>query len=108
MIGFAAKALGPLLVFVGTLVGVVGLNPTTTPNVDTFDVAVLATRIIWTIGLAAIATGAGIKLRYVVGTPMTELPDNQARLLRAAQWRNSVTFIVALILLIWILTLLPV
>ena len=108
LIGFASKALGLLLVFVGTLVGVVGLNPTTTPNINIIDCSILATRILWTIGLAAIATGAGIKLRYVLAAPMMELPDGQARLLRAAQWRNTLTFLVALVLLIWIMTFLPV
>jgi len=107
MLAFGAKALGLLLVFVGTLVGVIGLNPSTTPNVGILYDAVLVTRILWTLGLAAVATGAGIRLRYVIGMPAGELSDGQSRVVRAAQWRNSATFLIALILLIWILTFIP-
>ncbi len=108
MIAFASKALGLLLVFVGTVVGVIGLNPSTAPNLGTIDNAVLATRLLWTIGLAAVATGAGIKLRFVVPVPAGDLPDGQARVLRAAQWRNTLTFLLALFLLVWILAFIPV
>jgi hypothetical protein len=108
MIGFGAKALGLLLVFAGSIVGVVGLNPTTTPNVNIYEGAVLVTRLLWTIGLASLATGAGITLRFVIATPAGDLQDGQSRVLRAAQWRNTLTFLVAFVLLIWILTFLPI
>ncbi|MGI0130557.1 MAG: hypothetical protein ACREDE_08255 [Thermoplasmata archaeon] len=108
MMGFGAKTLGLLLVFVGTLVGVVGLNPTTSPNTNIIDGAVLATRVLWTIGLAAIAAGAGIKLQFVIGTPAGDLQEGHSRVVRASQWRNTATFLVALVLLVWIMTFLPV
>jgi hypothetical protein len=108
LLGFIGKALGLLLIFVGTLVGVIGLNPSTTPNITTIDNTVLVTRLLWTIGLAAIATGAGIKLRYVAVTPAQDLNDGQSRVLRGAQWRNTLTFLIALIFLFVILFFLPV
>lgn len=108
MMGFLAKGVGLLLVFVGTLIGVIGLNPTTNPVTSTIENSILATRILWTLGLAAIAAGAGIKLRYVAVTPATDLADGQSRVLRGAQWRNTVTFLVTLVLLIGILFFLPV
>jgi hypothetical protein len=108
MIAFGSKALGLLLVFVGTLVGVIGLNPTTSPNIGQINDAILVTRLLWALGLAAIATGAGIKLRYIIPTPTGDLQDGQSRVLRAAQWRNGLTFLLALVLLIWILTFIPV
>ena len=108
MIAFGAKALGLLLVFVGSLVGVVGLNPSTNPNIGAINDAILVTRLLWALGLAAIATGAGIKLRYCTSSPSEDLPDGRSRVLRAAQWRNALTFLVALVLLIWILTFIPV
>lgn len=109
MMGFLAKGVGLLLVFVGTLIGVIGLNPTTSaPSASTIDNSILATRILWSLGLAAIAAGAGIKLRYVAVTPAHDLTDGQSRVLRGAQWRNTVTFLVALVLLIVILFFLPV
>ena len=98
MMGFLAKGVGLLLVFVGTLIGVIGLNPTTNPVTSTIENSILATRILWTLGLAAIAAGAGIKLRYVAVTPATDLADGQSRVLRGAQWRNTVTFLVTLVL----------
>jgi hypothetical protein len=107
-LAFLAKAIGLLLVFVGSIVGVVGLNPSTSPNINTIDGAILVTRLLWTLGLAAVATGAGIKLRFVIGMPMGELQDGPSRVLRGAQWRNTLTFLVALVLLLWILTFLPV
>lgn len=109
MMGFLAKGVGLLLVFVGTLIGVIGLNPPASglPSQSTVANSILATRILWTIGLAGIAAGAGIKLRYVAVNPGTDLTDGQSRVLRGAQWRNTVTFLVALVLLIAILFFLP-
>ena len=107
LVSTATKALGLLLVFVGTLVGVIGLNPSTTPNVGFMYDAVFVTRLLWTLGLGALAAGAGIKLRYVLGPSSSVLSDGQARVMVASQWRNSLTFLVALILLVWILTFLP-
>jgi hypothetical protein len=109
MLGFLSKGVGLLLVFVGTLIGVIGLNPTTSaPSQSTIDGTILATRILWTLGLAAIGLGAGIKLRYVAVTPAQDLTDGQSRVLRGAQWRNTLTFLIALVLLIVIMYFLPV
>jgi hypothetical protein len=108
MLGFLSKALGLLLIFVGTLVGVVGLNPSTAPSITTIDNAILVTRILWALGIGAIATGAAIKLQFVYVTPAGDLPEGQSLLLRGAQWRNTLTFLLALIGLIWILAFIPV
>jgi hypothetical protein len=105
MLGFIAKAFGFLLVFVGTLVLVLGTNPTTSAlNLNILYGSILTGRLLWTIGLAAIGAGAGIKIRYVYVTPPGEMSDARARLLRASMWRNTVEFIIVLFLLVFLLT----
>ncbi|MGI0070653.1 MAG: hypothetical protein ACRECT_01015 [Thermoplasmata archaeon] len=104
-LAFYAKAGGFLLVFIGTLVLVTGTNPSTAPNFNILYDSILAGRLLWAIGLAAIATGAGIKLRYVYPTPNVELSDSRAGILRASMGRNMLLFVVALFLMVFILTL---
>jgi hypothetical protein len=109
MIAFFAKAGGLLLIFVGTLIGVIGLNPQTPPvNLSQYQDSLLAMRILWAMGLMAIASGAGMKLQFVYGAPSGDLPDGASRVLRAAQWRNTVTLLLCMFLLIWILTIYPI
>ncbi len=109
MLSSFAKMIGIALLFVGTLVIVIGGTEPSSCFTSTAGCgagalqtalnSILAARIIWTIGLAGLAFGAGLKLRSVTRNPS---PGTTAEAIAwtADRARNGMLFAVSAVLMV--------
>jgi hypothetical protein len=117
---FIAKAGGFLLIFIGTLVAVilvsfpascVPISGCSTGTIQGLLNALIAARILWTIGVFGIGVGAGLKLLQINHAAESgSMPEDRMTWLLRQRRSNGVLFILALILfafLLWTVTAVP-
>lgn len=105
-----ARGLGLLLLFVGTLVDVIGgtypadcfTSTCTTSTSASLQYAILAARILWVLGAFGLSSGAAIQLHFVLVTPESDSSEENARYL-AARRAAFVTFLVGIGILLAVL-----
>ena len=106
------RGMGLLLVFVGTLVDVIGgtypadcfTSTCTTSTAAGLQYAILAARILWALGAFGLSAGAAVQLHFVLIAPESETAEENARYL-AARRAAFVVFLVGIgILLALLLT----
>lgn len=111
LLSFLGKGGGFLLLFIGTLVDVIaGSYPadcfTSHCSGSTsagIQYAILASRILWSIGAFGLAAGAGIDLHFLQQNPESNSPEENARHL--ARRRAAFALVIAGIVILLVLTL---
>ncbi len=112
-LAFWARALGFLLLFVGTLVAVAfaslpGGCFASPPNCGTGFAsgaanAVLSARVLWTLGLFFVGAGAGFKLHWALSRSSSASSD-EVRVLIHDRWFNGLLVILTIVLLWFLLS----
>jgi hypothetical protein len=111
-LAFASQGIGLLLVFVGTLVMVVaGSVPancfTSTCNIGNTDQGIAygieTARLLWTLGLFAIAGGAGIRLQFFGPSTTTATQTPESTRIYLARRRGEFVILVVSIVLLFVL-----
>lgn len=112
-LAFWSRALGFLLLFIGTLVAVAfatagggcfTTNPDCGPGSGFLTGAanaLLAAKILWVIGLFFVGAGAGIKLHWGLGRSSNATPE-ELRALIHDRWLNGILVLTSIVLL-WLL-----
>jgi hypothetical protein len=107
-LGFWLRAGGFLLLFLGTLVAIVGATPGGScytgvcgGYVGQAANAILAAKILWTLGLGALGAGAGIRLHWGLRMPMSSSSEETAWVMaaRRTNWWLLVMSVVLMLLL---------
>jgi hypothetical protein len=108
LLGFWARAVGFLLLFLGTLIVVSFASPgggcvTTPSSCSGFAAqalnAVLAGKILWVLGLGALGAGAAIRLHWGLRMPENPRPD-EVNFVLADRRANGLLFILSMALLL--------
>jgi len=112
LLSLVGRGVGLALLFVGTLVDVIGgtfpadcYTSACTPSTSAgIQYAILAARLLWAIGAFGIAAGAGIQLHFVLHTPETDGAEENARFLASRRAAFTLLLVGIGILLVILLT----
>jgi hypothetical protein len=108
ILGFWTRAIGFLLLFLGTLIVVIGATPgggcVTTPSSCSGFAAqalnsILAAKILWVLGLGSLGVGAAVRLHWGLRMPENPRPD-EVNFIMADRRTNALLFVLCLVLLL--------